>query len=42
VGVGVYLMLHPLSVGPHTLQFHAEIPAAGFVVDTTYHLTVRP
>ena len=42
VGTGVYLMLHPLSVGSHTLKFHGEIPAGPLVVDTTYHLTVRP
>jgi hypothetical protein len=42
VGVGVYIMLNPLSVGTHTLQFHGEIPAASFVVETTYHLTITP
>lgn len=42
LGVGVYIMLAPLSVGTHTLQFHGEIPAANFVVDTTYHLKVTP
>jgi hypothetical protein len=42
VGVGVYVMLEPLSVGTHELRFHGEIPAAGFVIDTTYHITVKP
>jgi hypothetical protein len=42
VGIGIYLMLPPLSAGTHTLQFHAEIPAANYVIDTTYHLTVTP
>jgi hypothetical protein len=42
VGTGVYLMFHPLSVGSHLLHFHGEIPAANFVVDTTYRLTVMP
>jgi len=42
VGVGVYLMFQPLPVGTHTLYFHAEIPAANYIIDTTYHLTVSP
>jgi hypothetical protein len=42
VGTGVYLMLNPLSVGTHTLKFHGEIPAANYVIDTTYYLTVTP
>lgn len=41
VGTGVYLMLRPLSVGVHTLEFHAAIPGA-FTVDTTYRLIVKP
>lgn len=42
VGAGVYLMFQPLPVGSHSLKFHAEIPAANLVVDTTYNLTVIP
>jgi hypothetical protein len=34
--------LNPLAVGAHTLEFHAENPSAGFVLDVTYHLTVVP
>jgi hypothetical protein len=38
---GVYLMLHPLSKGLHTIHFHGELPAfGGFTLDITYHLTV--
>ena len=39
---GYYVSLRPLAPGAHTLHFHAEVPAAGFVTDTTYHLTVVP
>jgi hypothetical protein len=42
VGTGVYLMFQPLSAGRHTLTFHGEAADAALVVDTTYHLTVRP
>jgi len=42
VGDGFYLMLHPLSAGPHVLHFHGEIPSFSFVVDMTYYLTVKP
>ncbi|MEP6533846.1 MAG: hypothetical protein ABJF23_00905 [Bryobacteraceae bacterium] len=44
VGVGVYVMLRPLAVGPHKLEFHGEIQTDHFVfvVDTQYHLIVRP
>ena len=39
---GYYVLLAPLAVGRHTLHFHAEHPEAGFVIDTTYNLTVVP
>jgi len=39
---GFYVRLNPLSVGPHTLHIHAEVPAAGFVLDVTYNLEVVP
>ena len=39
---GFYVMLKPLSVGPHTLRIHGEVPSFGFVLDVTYHLTVIP
>ncbi len=39
VGDGVYLMLAPLSVGTHTLHFHAE--AGSFVEDIAYSITVE-
>jgi hypothetical protein len=37
---GYYVLLPPLKVGPHTLQFHAE--SGTFLQDVTYHLTVVP
>jgi len=37
---GYYLMLAPLSAGPHTIHFHASIPSFDFTLDITYHLTV--
>jgi hypothetical protein len=37
---GIYVRLNPLAVGVHTLEFHAENPSAGFLLDVTYHLTV--
>jgi hypothetical protein len=40
VADGVYLMLAPLPVGPHTIHFHAEIPDFLFFIDVTYHLDV--
>jgi hypothetical protein len=40
VGDGYYLMLTPLSAGQHTIHFHGEVPAFGFTLDVTYHLTV--
>jgi hypothetical protein len=42
VADGVYLMLPPLSVGHHTIHFHAEAPAFNFILDITYHITVAP
>jgi hypothetical protein len=41
VGDGFYVMLAPLSAGQHTVHFHGEIPAFGFKLDVTYHLTVQ-
>lgn len=41
VGDGFYLLLAPLSVGQHTVHFHGEIPHLKFVLDVTYHLTVK-
>jgi hypothetical protein len=40
VSDGYFIMLAPLSVGRHELHFHAEIPAFGFSLDVTYHITV--
>ncbi len=37
---GYYVLLPPLKVGPHTLQFHAE--SGTFLQDVTYNLTVAP
>ncbi len=37
---GYYVLLSPLKVGPHTLQFHAE--SGTFLQDVTYNLTVAP
>jgi hypothetical protein len=39
---GFYVLLNPLSVGGHTLHFHAENPSQGFTQDVTYNLTVVP
>ena len=41
VADGVYVMLAPLSAGQHTLHFHGEAPAFHFVLDITYHITVK-
>lgn len=38
---GLYVQLRPLSVGMHTLRFHAENSSQGFVLDVTYTLDVR-
>ena len=40
VADGVYLMLAPLSVGTHTIQWYAS--GGGFLQDITYTLTVTP
>jgi hypothetical protein len=39
---GYYVLLKPLAVGEHILHVHAENPDFGFVIDTTYNLTVVP
>ena len=39
---GWYVRLDPLSVGHHTLRFHAENASQGFTQDVTYNLTVVP
>jgi hypothetical protein len=41
---GYYVLLPPLKVGRHTLQFHAEAGTVKepFVQDVTYNLTVEP
>jgi hypothetical protein len=39
---GYYVLLKPLAAGEHSLHFHAENPDFGFVIDTTYDLTVVP
>ncbi len=42
VSDGTYLMLHPLSVGPHVITVHAENPGFGIAYDITYNITVLP
>ena len=44
VDTGFYLLVAPLSVGTHTLHFGGQFSAAsgGFLVDTTYLITVTP
>jgi hypothetical protein len=42
VADGYYLMLPPLSVGPHTVHFTGAIPAFNFTLDITYDLIVAP
>jgi hypothetical protein len=37
---GFYVLIDPLSVGNHTLHFHAENLSQGFTQDVTYSLTV--
>jgi hypothetical protein len=41
---GVWMMIAPLPVGGHTLNFSGTIPTAGpdLVLDVTYHITVMP
>ena len=42
VADGVYLMLAPLSVGPHTINFTGAAPAFSFSLNVTYNITVTP
>lgn len=37
---GVYVMLSPLSVGPHTIHFHGYFPMYNWTLDVTYNLVV--
>ena len=37
---GVYVMLAPLPVGPHTIHFHGSFPVWQFTLDITYYLNV--
>jgi hypothetical protein len=37
---GVYVLLKPLSLGSHTLHFHAESPVGPIFQDVMYNLTV--
>ena len=37
---GYYVMIPPLSAGPHTVHFHGSLPAQNFTLDITYHLTI--
>jgi len=44
VSDGYWLLLAPLSAGKHTIYFKGVVtrgPFQGFVVEVTYHLTVR-
>jgi hypothetical protein len=40
VGDGYYLMVAPLSAGPHTIHFTATVNMFDFVLDITYYLNV--
>jgi len=42
VSDGFFLLVAPLSVGTHTVHFTGTIEAFGFVIDTTYIVTVVP
>ena len=42
VADGIQIMVEPLSVGGHTIHFHAEAPGFNFLLDITYNLTVTP
>ncbi len=47
VSDGFYLLLTPLSPGPHTIHFYGELdlrPIGGprFIQDITYNLTIGP
>jgi len=37
---GVYVMLAPLTAGPHKVHFHGSMPAFNFTLDITYNLNV--
>jgi hypothetical protein len=37
---GVWLMLQPLSRGPHKITFGGYFPDFGYTLDVTYHITV--
>jgi len=40
---GIFVMLAPLSSGPHTIHFTGTIgDPVNFTLDITYHLTVSP
>ncbi len=39
---GFYVMLNPLTIGPHILHIHGEIPDIGFFLDVTYNLNIVP
>jgi len=41
VDSGYYVMLQPLSPGPHTIHFAGTIGFFGFSLDVTYNLTVQ-
>jgi hypothetical protein len=42
VSDGIFLMLHPLSVGTHRLEMHFELPFFGGTLDENYTLIVEP
>jgi hypothetical protein len=42
VGDGYYLMLAPLPLGRHTLNFGGTFSCCDFSLEVTYHLTVTP
>jgi hypothetical protein len=37
---GYYVMLQPLPLGDHKIRFQGSVPAFGFSLDITYHITV--
>ncbi len=37
---GVYVMLSPLTAGPHKIRFHGYMPMYNFTLDITYNLMV--
>lgn len=39
---GYYLMVHPLSVGEHTIHFTGTFDDFGATIETTYHISVDP